>query len=307
MSPIFTQIIIMFLIMGVGFVCAKAKLITMEVSRGFSNLALMVVNPLTTFSSYMREYSHEVAVNLLHAFLLSAAAFAVQILLSRVLVRRKNKEFRIERMSVMLSNCSYIGIPLVYSVYGGEGVIYLTAYVTVFNLINWTYGLTVMSGERNVKKMIRSFVNPAIISVFLGVTCFFLRISFPDVIKSTIGQISNVNTPLAMLIAGSTLAHTKIKDALMRPRTYYICALKLLVVPLSVMLVLWQILRLGVASEVANIILIAASCPTATIVTMFSHRFGKNSVYSSEIFAICTILSAASLPAVLKIATFLGI
>ena len=207
----------------------------------------------------------------------------------------------------MLSNCSYIGIPLVYSVYGGEGVIYLTAYVTVFNLINWTYGLTVMSGERNVKKMIRSFVNPAIISVFLGVTCFFLRISFPDVIKSTIGQISNVNTPLAMLIAGSTLAHTKIKDALMRPRTYYICALKLLVVPLSVMLVLWQILRLGVASEVANIILIAASCPTATIVTMFSHRFGKNSVYSSEIFAICTILSAASLPAVLKIATFLGI
>ncbi len=292
--------------MGVGFVCGKTKLITMETNRGFSNLALKVVNPLTTFSSYLRSYSDEVAQNLLHAFLLSAAAFSLQILLSAVLVGKKNKEFRIERMSVMLSNCSYMGIPLVHSVYGGEGVIYLTAYITVFNLINWTYGLTVMSGERDVKKMLRSFVNPAIISVCLGLICFFGRVSLPGVINSTVGQISNVNTPLAMFIAGSTLAHTKIKAALMRPRTYYICALKLFAVPLAVMPVLWHLAGLGVSGAVANIILIACACPTATIITMFSHRFGKNSVYSSEIFAICTILSAASLPTVLNIATLIG-
>lgn len=307
MSPIFTQIIIMFLIMGMGFVCGKAKLITPEVNRGFSNLALMVVNPLTTFSSYLRGYSDEVAVNLLHAFLISGAAFAVQILISVLFVSRKNKEFRIERMSVMLSNCSYIGIPLVQSVYGAEGVIYLTAYVTVFNLINWTYGLTVMSGEKDVKKMLRSFINPAIISVCLGMICFFSRIQFTDILRSTIGQVSNVNTPLAMLIAGSTLAHTKMKKALLRPKTYYICALKLLLVPVSVMGVLYLISKLDVSADVVNIVLIACACPTATIVTMFSHRFGKNSVYSSEIFAICTLLSAASLPAVLKIASLIGI
>ena len=307
MTPIFTQIIIMFLIMGVGFLCGKGKLITREVNRGFSNLALFVVNPLTTFSSYLRGYSEEVAVNLLHAFLLSAAAFAVQILLSVVFVRKNKEEYRIERMSVMLSNCSYIGIPLVQSVYGAEGVIYLTAYITVFNLINWTYGLTVMSGEKDVKRMLRSFVNPAIISVILGIICFFGRVELPSVLESTIRSVGNMNTPLAMLIAGSTLAHTKIRSALSRGRTYYICAVKLFVIPLAVMLAIWQLSHLGISDMVVNTVFIAVACPTATIVTMFSHRFGKNSVYSSEIFAICTLLSALSLPTVLKVASLIGL
>jgi len=58
---------------------------------------------------------------------------------------------------------------------------------------------------------------------------------------------------------------------------------------------------------VLTIVLIAAACPSAVITTMFSHRFGGDSVYASEIFAITTILSAATIPLIMWIFSLTGI
>lgn len=307
MTPIQYQILIMFIIMAVGFICGKVKLITPEVNRGLSNVALMLVNPLTTFTSYQTAYSNEIAVNLLHTFVLAIVAFAVQIPLSILIIKKSRKEFRIERLSILLSNCSYIGIPLVQSMYGSEGIIYLTAFVTVFHLVTWTYGLSLMSGEKDIKKMLRNMISPALIAVLLGAVCFFAGLRLPEIVVTPMKRIADMNTPMAMLIAGSTLAQTDIKKALTRVSTYVICALKLIGLPLCVLLVIFSASRLGISRDIINIVVIAASCPTATIITMFSHRYGKNSVYASEIFTVCTLFSVLTIPFVLWIGTQLGL
>lgn len=297
----------MFIIMAVGFICGKVKLITPEVNRGLSNLALMVVNPLTTFTSYQTACSNEIALNLLFTFVLAIIAFAVQIPLSILIIRKGRSEYRIERLSILLSNCSYIGIPLVQSMYGSEGIIYLTAFVTVFHLVTWTYGLSLMSGETDVKKMLRNMVSPALVAVLLGAFCFFVGLRLPDIVVSPMKKIADMNTPIAMLIAGSTLSQTNIKKALTRVSTFVICALKLLVLPACVLLVLSSAVKFGIPTQIINIVVIAASCPTATIITMFSHRFKKNSVYASEIFTVCTLLSVITIPLVLYSGTLLGL
>ncbi|MBR4071573.1 MAG: AEC family transporter [Clostridia bacterium] len=297
----------MFIIMAVGFICGKMKLITPEVNRGLSNLALMVVNPLTTFTSYQTTYSNEIAVNLLFTFVLAIVAFAVQIPISMLIIKKSRKEYRIERLSILLSNCSYIGIPLVQSMYGNEGIIYLTAFVTVFHLVTWTYGLSLMSGETDVKKMLRNMISPVLVAVLLGAFCFFVRLRIPEIIVAPMKRIADMNTPVAMLIAGSTLSQTDIKKAVTKVSTFVICALKLIVLPICVLVVVSNAQRLGVPSNIINIVVIAASCPTATIITMFSHRFKKNSVYASEIFTICTLLSVITIPFVLYLGTLLGL
>ncbi len=293
--------------MAVGFICGKVKLITPEVNRGLSNLALMLVNPMTTFTSYQREYSSEIAINLLFTFVLAIIAFGVQIPISILLIKKSRPEYRIERLSILLSNCSYIGIPLVQSMYGTEGIIYLTAFVTVFHLVTWTYGLSLMSGETNVKKMLRNMVSPALIAVLLGAVCFFARLQLPEIVVTPMKRIADMNTPIAMLIAGSTLSQTNIKKAVTKVSTFVICALKLFVLPICALVVVAQATRFGVPVHIINIVVIAASCPTATIITMFSHRFKKNSVYASEIFTICTLLSVLTIPLVLSLGTYLGL
>ena len=307
MSPIQYQILIMFIIMGVGFICGKVKLITPEVNRGLANVALMLVNPLTTFTSYQRDYSDEIAVNLLYTFILSVIAFGIQIPLSILVIRGSRREYPIERLSVLLSNCSYIGIPLVQSMYGSDGIIYLTAFVTVFHLVTWTYGLSLMSGERDVKRMARNMVSPALCAVLIGAIFFFARLRLPEIIITPLARIADMNTPLAMLIAGATLSGTNIRKAVTRISTFIICVLKLIVFPLTVLSVMLLAKRCGVPSHIINVVMIAVSCPTATIITMFSHRYKKNSVYSSEIFTVCTLLSVLSIPFVLWIGTLLGL
>lgn len=297
----------MFIMMAVGFICGKVKLITPEVNRGLSNVALMLVNPFTTFTAYQTAYSGEIAVNLLHTFILAAVSFAVQIPISILLIRKTRKEYAIERLAILLSNCSYIGIPLVQSMYGSEGIIYLTAYVTVFHLVTWTYGISLISGERNFKKMLRNMVSPALVAVFLGAVFFFCRISLPEMVLTPMKRIADMNTPMAMLIAGATLSQTDFAKALTRLSTYVICFLKLLVLPACVLLAIFGSKYIGFNTEIINVVLIAVSCPTATIITMFSHRFGKNSIYSSEIFTVCTLFSVVTIPAILWLGTQLGL
>ena len=106
-----------------------------------------------------------------------------------------------------------------------------------------------------------------------------------------------------MIVSGVTIAGTNIKKMLKNYRVYYVCLLKLIVVPLIIAVPL--ALLTGVEERVRMTILIAAAAPPATMCTLLSLRYGKNSIYASEIFAAGTILSIGSLPLVVKATEYL--
>ena len=58
-------------------------------------------------------------------------------------------------------------------------------------------------------------------------------------------------------------------------------------------------------SKVGMTILVAASAPPAAMCTLLSIRYGKNSIYASEIFTAGTILSVGTLPLVVKATEYL--
>ena len=117
-----------------------------------------------------------------------------------------------------------------------------------------------------------------------------------------LNYISGMNTPLAMLIAGATVAQTNLLKAFSRGRTYYVCFLKLLLVPLLILLALSFF---PVPEMVALTVAVALASPTAAMGTMFAIRYERNAVYASELFAVTTILSARSLPLGVWVAGFL--
>jgi predicted permease len=113
-----------------------------------------------------------------------------------------------------------------------------------------------------------------------------------------------MNTPLAMLVAGVTIAQTDVRKLLIKPRIYYISFVKLLLIPI----VMFFIFRLF---EIPNVVLLtsvlAAACPTAVTVNLFSIRYEKNFLYASEVFAISTMASMITIPLVMYIANlFIG-
>lgn len=132
-----------------------------------------------------------------------------------------------------------------------------------------------------------------LIASMLGLILFFAQIRLPALLADSINYIAGMNTPLAMLIAGISVAQTDLKQMLRNKRLYLISAGKLLIMPLLVLLVLMLI---PVDSTVAYTILTAAACPVAATGTAFALRFQKNYQYASELYAFTTLLSLATIP-----------
>lgn len=131
----FIQIVVMFMLVAVGFLCGKKKIIDSRSNAALSNLVLTVVNPTLIFMSYQCDYDSERLKGLLISLLLSLCSFILTIGAVTLLYRKRtDAEAILEKFAGIYSNCGFMGIPLINGLYGDEGVLYLTGYVTMFNI-----------------------------------------------------------------------------------------------------------------------------------------------------------------------------
>lgn len=291
---IINQILKMLLLLLLGCICYKTKLVDQSGNKALANLLLMVVNPILAVMALQTDYSPELVRRLLLAFVLAIAVHAGAILMSTILVRKTgNQDYAIERCSAIYSNCGFMGIPLVQSILGSEGVLYLTAFMTVFNICTWTHGVTQMTGKVSLQNLKKGLLSPMIIASIIGLILFFAQIRLPGVIADTLNYVKGMNTPLAMMIAGISVAQTDPGKMFLNKRLYFISFIKLMLMPSLVLLFLALI---HVNSTVACTVLIASACPVAATCTAFSLRFRKNYKYCSELYAFTTLCSLVTIP-----------
>ena len=287
------QIAIMFIIMLLGGFCGYKGVISRTGLKQLSTVELHIVNPLLIFMSYQTELNSRLLGGLAWAFALSALSFAAAIVFTTLVIPRKRKDFDIERFASVYSNCGFIGIPLINGIYGQEGVLYLTAYITLFNLLVWTHGYMVMKGEKDFSAFLSALKNPSVIAVILGLIFYLTNIRLPEIPASSLELVSSMNTPLAMLIAGATASQTNFLKAMKNSGIYIVSGLKLIAVPA----LCYGLMCLTHAPELVVMTLtIAAGCPVATTGTMFAVLFDKKPERCSEFFAVTTVLSGITLP-----------
>ena len=291
---IFNQLLKMLLIMLVAFLCYRIHIVNQEGNRCVSNLLLMVVNPCLIITVYQMDYDPVLVKGLLISFAAAAVSHFISVTAAHFLIPAKdNPEYAVERFASVYSNCGFIGIPLINSVLGAEGVFYLTAYMTVFNILTWTHGLSLMQGKLSGRQLLQGLRTPMVIATVLAMLLYFLRIEIPSTLRASMDYMADMNKPLAMMVAGFSVAQADLKKILKNGRIYWVSFLKLLVMPLLTMIFL---VAAGLEYNVAYVILIAVACPTATTTTMMAIRYNKNYTYASEIFAISTVLSIITIP-----------
>lgn len=300
------QIITMFLIIFAGIICYKTKIVDKKGNSALSAVVLNIVNPAVIFISYQKDFDIELLKGLGYALILSALSFFVAIVAVSIIIRKKpDSRWNIERIAVIYSNCGFIGIPLINALIGSIGVFYLAAYLTCFNLLLWTHGVMLMKKLSGFKEIIKNFISPCVIAIFLGIICFVLKIRLFGSLYDAVDAIADMNTPLAMLVAGITIAQTEFLKALKKLRIYFMCLLKLLIIPIITCLLMYPFNKMGIDRNVLMTIIIATACPTGASGTLFAIRYNGDELYASEIFAITTFFSAISIPLIMLFVTFL--
>lgn len=300
---IFNQLFKMLIILILAFICYKMKVVSQEGNKSVSNLLLMVVNPCLIITVYQTDYDARLVKGLLIAFAAACMSHIIGIIIARFLIPAKNNpEYSLDRFGAVYSNCGFIGIPLIYSVLGNEGVFYLTAYMTVFNLFTWTHGLSLLENKFTLKQLKEGLLSPMIIATIIAVILFFIQFKIPATVLDSMNYIADMNTPLAMMVAGFSVAQADLKKIFTTFHLYWVSLLKLIAMPLMVAVFLFAA---GISHNIAYTTLIAAACPTATTTTMMAIRYNRNYTYSSEIFALTTVLSMVTIPFVTFVAGFL--
>ena len=295
------QIIKMFILILVGVLCFKVKLLDTKKSKTLSDLLIKVITPALIITSFQRDFEAELVRGFVLSLILTAFSLGLAYIVVRILIRKNEKyDAVIDRFGAMYSNCGFMGIPLAYGVLGSEGVFYIVGFNLLFDLLVFSVGERTMKGEKanGIKEIIKQMINPATVASIIGVIMFVFQIRIPEIIASPISMIADMNTPTAMLAAGVSVAQTNIKKLLKNGRLYYVCAIKLLIIPIIFALVLkW----FPIPETVYMTTLLATACPSATLTVLYSVMYGRDDVYASEIFSATTILSIITIPLVVAI------
>ncbi len=299
------QAVIMLILVMVGMLAYRLKIVTRDGGRQLSSVVLEIVTPVLVVHAYMDvEYSSELVVNLLWTFALAAVSYILTILGAMLIFRKKGSgETAIERFSAVYSNCGFMGIPLASALFGTEGVLYVTAFLTVFFFFSWTHGIMLLTGKGDFKALIKVLRSPTVIAIAIGLILYFTQIRLPSILIQTMDYIADLNTPLAMIASGISVAQANIFAAFKNVRVYLTAAARLLILPLLTMAMC--LLCRFISEEVRIVVLLLASAPSAAMCTLQCQKRGLNDTYASQIFAMTTIFSVGTLPLMVKLFSLL--
>lgn len=295
------QVIIMALLMSVGVVFYKMGKINDSNVKVLSDILIGLVTPCLIIYSFQIKYSKDVMKSF---WITSAIALGTEVfsILVVTLVCRRNKKFKedtkykIDRISAAFGNSGFMGIPLICAVISHRGVLYASVFIVVLNIFAWTYGVVLITGKKSKKEILKLFTSPPIIGLVIGITLFLCRVSLPDILYRSVGYISDMNTPLSMIVIGVYIAKSNLLSSVKDLSTYKVSFLKLVFFPLCLIVMFMFINPVGEMRNVMIASTIALGCPSAALNTIIAAKYDCNAQHASRLIASTTLLSIITLP-----------
>lgn len=311
-TALLTIIATLFLLMACGFFARKKGIIDDVASKRLSTLIIKIGQPMMIISALTEaEFSYE---NLGDGFLyigIGIIFHAVMGGLAFLLCKgfKDLDERKITEFSLMFVNGGFIGFPILEALFGAKGL-FLAAFFNIsFHLFIWSWGVAILARKRSdIKLTVRKiFINLGSIPCLIGVLIYMLVIPFPGfVLPAFLSKfflyLSNLCTPISVLITGALLATRTPKQIFGSGKIYYFSLMKLIVLPLIVC-VICKLIRLP--QDMILFVTVEAALPAASSITMFSEIYGLNSGYASQTVGTSSLLSVGTLPLVLLAAQWI--
>ena len=214
----------LFVLIGVGFLCGKKGILTDHSSKHITDIVLYIVTPCVMVSAFQRNFSMELAGNIIIGVIFSAVIIAISILIAKITFHDKNKvDNSVYKFATIFSNCGFMSLPLQKAILGDDGWFYGSIFIAVFNIFLWTYGLVMMSGDKKQLSLKKLALNPGIVGVVIALILFVSGIELPYIVAKPIEYLSDLNTPLPMLVVALPFSGKPQKGVYGRKNLPYSC------------------------------------------------------------------------------------
>lgn len=298
-----------------GFVLARTKILGKGADSVLSSAVLYCFQPALMFVSFQKtSFNPEIAVNMLIVAGLSAVIHFAMIGFLSLVFRNKSNDAKINclKFASVFSNCGFIGIPFLKSLfdgtpYQGEALIYGAIVIAVFNVITWTVGIYMMTGDKSQISVRKGLLNPTVICTALGIALFLILKtpvvelaeqgsnldSFLTKVMGVCNYLAESVTPISMIVVGIRLSEISFKKLFVDGMAY-VSALNKLVIMSIISIVV--VAFLPVSETIKYVLFFLHSMPSASSTVLFAVNFGGDSDSATVFVLLSTILSVASLP-----------
>lgn len=314
-SSLFFSVLKLFCFMLPGFVLRKLNLVNANFAKALSVLTVYVTQGAMFLHSYIVEYNPEIFKGILLTFVISLCVHLLFYVMAKQTFKKAPEEVRkVLHFGLMFSNAGYMGIPVVESVFGPEYTVYVTIYVIWFNVFTFSLGRLIYTGDKKYMSIKEAIVNPAVIPILAGIVLYFTGVggwvqnmlSQPTLAGETVSAFYSVLTalkglvaPMTMMIVGVRLAELDFGGIFKDKKVYIFTALRMLVFPTVVWLLLKPLNMFGVVDmTVMSIVIVLASTPSAAATSMFAELYGGDKVYAGKVVAITTLMAIITMPIV---------
>ena len=289
-----------------GYLLVKTKTLKVEQSLPLSKLLMWVGMPFLILSSTL-------GLDLKNSTLLTGMGIslgitigyvAVWFFLSALLSKKQGegKKQGMIRFCMTFSNNGFLGLPLAEAVFNGtdsHAYSYLVISNVLTNLLMYTLGVYLISGDKSKMNFKKVLLNPVLISFVIGVVLNLLNVNahIPQVLKYS-NHLKGIVTPVSMVILGMKMGGVKVSSLFTTAKTYYISVFKLLLVPIGAVTIAYFLGEWsGVgAVALAPAMLIAFGTPTAGLASTFADAYDGDSEGAAIYTLGTTLLSVATMP-----------
>lgn len=318
-----------------GYLLVKTKMLPEKAITYLSVLLLYVSQPFLSIRSFLEvSYTPQLAINLAVVFGVSMLAQGVIFGAVWFILRRrfddpaqsaaliaegyiggngytsepalvaeidrcvKGRANRAVVLASAFGNVGFFGVPVLQFLFpdAHDAIAYSAVFIVSLNLMSWTVGSYVLTGDKKHVSLKRALVNPQTVTLVISLPLFFAGVSesdLPETVNTIIGYLADMTAPLCMIILGMRFALAPLVQLFKDYRVYIASFVKILVFPLLVYLVLMPFEM----DEMLRVSLVLLSgMPAATINLNLAELYGADQTTAANSILMSTVLSIVTIP-----------
>ena len=309
--------LMLFMCMVVGFILCKTGILPENAGKVMAKLETWVFCPALSFYTMARYCTIQNigthAINMVISAFAVAMALAIALPLSTLFVKDKVYERKVYQYALTFANSGYVGDPVVQALFGDIGLSYYKMYTLPISLVIYTWGINALVPKVEIRSgnPLKNLLKAPMVAMLLGVMVglfgggeFLLgaegSLSF---FGSTLNGFKACMGPVAMLLAGFTVARYDIVKMLKNKKVYIATALRLIVIPAIIVTgtfgvkeLIALILGVEINHFVLFLVFFSIGTPLGLNTIIFPEAFGGDPSTGASMAMISHTLCVISIP-----------
>ena len=302
MQVIFINVLILFMLLFLGFIMGTKNIVAHSSINDITNILIDVSIPCTIVVSLIRPFSQRLIGDTIKVCLCILIFHLVMTGISYGL----SKILKVDKLkqgswifALVFSNNAFIGYPLMYALYGNDGLFLMAMGNIVQNILIFSIGVKMTNlnyGKDEHVRLRNIIITKQNIAVVIGLIIFFTQIAIPKPIVTLITYVSNLTVPLSMIVVGLSLSRYDVRNMFTDGEVYRLTAIRMVIIPI-IMLLAYKGLGINANKDLPLAILyFTAVLPAPAFTTIMAERYNTSIEFSSKCVFITTIISIITVP-----------